>query len=122
MPDMTAPTCRPHREIGVGLPVIYLTGQCTLSMGVRAMKSGASDFLEKPIDENLLLPAIDQAISEYRNRRAHNGRLNEIRDRLQSCRCASAKSGPCVSGQLDKQIAADLGIAEKTVKVHRAGS
>ena len=121
MPGMTGPELHDRmRETGSTLPVIYLTGQCSLSMGVRAMKHGARDLLEKPIDEEVLVPTIEQAIAEHRQARATQSRLDEISrclDRL-SLRERQVMDH-VIAGRLNKQIAADLGIAEKTVKVHR---
>jgi len=121
MPGMTGPELHDRmRETGSTLPVIYLTGQSTLSIGVRAMKHGARDFLEKPIDEDVLVPTIEQAIADHRQARAMQSRLAEISrclDRL-SLRERQVMDH-VIAGRLNKQIAADLGIAEKTVKVHR---
>jgi FixJ family two-component response regulator len=121
MPGMTGPELHDRlREQGVDLPVIYLTGQCTVSISVRAMKNGAVDFLEKPIDADTLLPAISVAVERHRKQRAESARVDEIRQRLAKL---SARERDVfdhvVLGRLNKQIAADLGIAEKTVKVHR---
>jgi FixJ family two-component response regulator len=121
MPGMTGPQLHAHlQETGVGLPVIYLTGRCTVSIGVRAMKDGALDFLEKPIDADALLPAIALAVERHRQSREKDQRLSDIRQRLATL---SARERDVfnlvVLGRLNKQIAGELRIAEKTVKVHR---
>ena len=121
MPGMTGPELHDHlRTLGVGLPVIYLTGQCNVSISVKAMKNGAIDFLEKPIDADTLLPAIELAVAKHQESREKNDLLSDINQRLVSL---SARERDVfnlvVLGRLNKQIAGDLGIAEKTVKVHR---
>lgn len=121
MPDMSGPELHEQlRELGVGYPVIYLTGHGSVPLSVQAMKRGALDFLEKPIDEELLLAAIERAVTAHRLHRAEDTRHSEWRLRI-------ARLSPrerevmdrVIAGRLNKQIAADLGIAEKTVKVHR---
>ncbi|MGY1530975.1 response regulator transcription factor [Luteimonas sp. A649] len=121
MPGMTGPELHDRmREDGNTLPVIYLTGQSTLAIGVRAMKQGARDFLEKPVDEAVLVPAIEQAITDHRTAREAQGRLDGISLRLDRLSPREREvMDHVIAGRLNKQIAADLGIAEKTVKVHR---
>jgi FixJ family two-component response regulator len=121
MPGMTGPELHDRmRATGITLPVIYLTGQSSLSIGVRAMKNGALDFLEKPVDQDVLLPTIEQAIAQHRQDCAMKSRLDEINLRLGSLSPREREvMDHVIAGRLNKQIAADLGIAEKTVKVHR---
>jgi len=121
MPDMTGPELHDLlRQSGISLPVIYLTGQCSVSVGVRAMKKGACDFLEKPIDAETLLPAIEQALSTYRKFQAEQQRLTDIDQRLSTLSKREREVlGYVVAGRLNKQIASEMDIAEKTVKVHR---
>ena len=121
MPGMTGPELHAHlRAAGAGLPVIYLTGQCSVSIGVRAMKNGAVDFLEKPVDADALLPAIDLAVARLRQASDRDALLSDINSRLASL---SARERDVfdlvVLGRLNKQIASELEISEKTVKVHR---
>lgn len=121
MPGMTGPQLHAHlQETGVGLPVIYLTGRCSVSISVQAMKNGALDFLEKPIDADALLPAIALAVDRHRQSREKGERLSDIQQRLSTL---SARERDVfnlvIQGRLNKQIAGDLQIAEKTVKVHR---
>lgn len=104
------------------LPVVVLTGQGDIPLSVRAMKAGALDFLTKPVDAPALLAALRQAL-EHRAR-AHAARLasdeqHALLARL-SPREAEVLAG-VARGLLNKEIAAALGIAEKTVKIHRAG-
>jgi FixJ family two-component response regulator len=103
------------------LPIIFITGRGDVPTSVRAMKAGAVDFLTKPVDEQALLRAIEDALRKDREIRAARAELVTIRSRL-------ARLTPrerevlehVVSGKLNKQIAAELGTVEKTIKVHRA--
>ena len=106
---------------GNELPVIFLTGHGDIPMSVQAMKQGAIDFLTKPVHDQNLIEAIHAAIETNRmNRRAHD-ELNEIRKKLSTLTPREREVlDHVVSGRLNKQIAADLGTVEKTIKVHRA--
>jgi FixJ family two-component response regulator len=105
---------------GIGLPVIYLTGESTVAIGVNAMKQGALDFLEKPVDADILLPLIETAIARNRHSRAVQSRMGEIECRLSALSVREREVlDHVIAGRLNKQIAFNLGIAEKTVKVHR---
>jgi len=106
---------------GIDLPVIFLTGHGDIPMSVEAMKTGALDFLTKPVDAEVLLNAVRQAL--HRHRAARTGRLETqaMRTRMESLTPRELEVLRCVvTGALNKQIAAHLGIAEKTVKIHRA--
>ncbi len=106
---------------GVDLPVIFLTGHGDIPMSVEAMKTGALDFLTKPVDAEVLLNAVRQALD--RHRAARTGRLETqaMRTRMESLTPRELEVLRCIiTGALNKQIAAHLGIAEKTVKIHRA--
>jgi len=106
---------------GNELPVIFLTGHGDIPMSVQAMKRGAIDFLTKPVHDQDLIEAIHTAIETNRlNRRAHD-ELNEIQKKLSTLTPREREVlYHVVSGRLNKQIAADLGTVEKTIKVHRA--
>lgn len=105
----------------VGLPVIFLSGTATVSDSVHAMKSGAFDFLEKPIDADRLLEVVGKAIAFDTRRRAERRVTDAKRARLRELSPREMQLLPyLVSGRLNKQIACDLGVVEKTVKVHRA--
>jgi FixJ family two-component response regulator len=121
MPGMTGPELHQRLcELGLGFPVIYLTGQANVPLSVQAMKRGAADFLEKPVDADLLLTAIDVAVARHRERQVEDSRLNAARQRLARLSTREREvMDHVIAGRLNKQIAADLGIAEKTVKVHR---
>jgi RNA polymerase sigma factor (sigma-70 family) len=105
---------------GLEVPIIFMTGHGSVPMSVRAMKAGAVDFLQKPIDEQVLLDAVHQAIDQARQAGERRTREQEIRDRLESLTQREREVfGLVVGGLLNKQIAAELGTSEKTVKVHR---
>ncbi len=106
---------------GSDLPVIFLTGRADVPVAVRAMKRGASDFLTKPVDDEALLSAVRRALD--RNRQASRERA-EREELLRRHALLTPREGEVlarvVTGMLNKQIARELGTAEKTVKVHRA--
>ena len=106
---------------GVDLPVIFLTGHGDIPMSVEAMKTGALDFLTKPVDEEVLLNAVRQALHRHRAARTERLETQAMRTRMESLTPRELEVLRCViTGALNKQIAAHLGIAEKTVKIHRA--
>ncbi|MGR8999259.1 MAG: response regulator transcription factor [Gammaproteobacteria bacterium] len=106
---------------GNELPVIFLTGHGDIPMSVRAMKQGAVDFLTKPVHDQDLIEAIHVAIEKNRMNRRIRAELAEIRERLATLTPREREVlDHVVSGRLNKQIAADLGTVEKTIKVHRA--
>ncbi|SPE59970.1 Nodulation protein W [Verrucomicrobia bacterium] len=106
---------------GIEIPLIFITGHGDIPTSVRAIKAGAIEFLTKPFCEQSLLDAIQQAIQRDRAGRAQRGKLAALRDRydLLTQREREVMSS-VVSGLLNKQTAAKLGIAEKTIKFHRA--
>jgi FixJ family two-component response regulator len=105
---------------GVDLPIVFLTGHGDIPMSVRAMKKGAFDFLTKPVDEDVLLSAVRQALLQHRVARAERLEIEALRARADALtpREQEVLRG-VIAGALNKQIAALLGIAEKTVKIHR---
>jgi len=106
---------------GYHLPVIFMSGQADIQSTVKAMQSGAIDFLIKPFDENQLLQAIDRAIARDLEESATRAGRDALRARLNLL--TTREKEVCMfvaAGRLNKQIAAELGIAEKTVKAHRA--
>lgn len=83
MPGMSGPELHERlRELGLNFPVIYLTGQGNVPLSVQAMKRGALDFLEKPIDEDLLLAAIDNVVAQHRAHQAQDQRVADRKSRL----------------------------------------
>lgn len=101
--------------------IVFMTGHGDVDTSVQAMKAGAVDFLTKPFDDGEFLAAVSSAI-------ARDEQARRVRSELQSIRLRMSRLTPrehevmqhVVAGRLNKQIAADLGIAEKTIKVHRA--
>ncbi len=106
---------------GCDRPVVFMTGVGGVAESVRAMKAGAADFLIKPCDEAVLLDAVHGAIERDLRRRRVRRELDAIAGRMASLTPREHEVlTHVVDGRLNKQIAADLGIAEKTIKVHRA--
>lgn len=108
-------------EKGCLLPIIFLTGHGDVPTTVRAMKAGAVDFLTKPVRDEELLQAVRTAVGRDRIQRSQRAEILAIEQRLATLtpRERDVLMG-VVLGRLNKQIAADLGTVEKTVKVHRA--
>ena len=101
-------------------PIIFLTGHGDIPTSVQAMKAGASDFLTKPVDDQLLLAAIRVAVEKDRRSREARTELNSIEIRLATLTPRERQVlEHVISGKLNKQIASDLGTVEKTIKVHR---
>src|SRR5205809_348050 len=106
---------------GSVLPIIFLTGHGDIPKSVQAMKSGALDFLTKPVNDENLLASIRAAIKRDSVARREQAELFEIRARLASLTPREQEVlDHVVTGKLNKQIADDLGVVEKTIKVHRA--
>jgi FixJ family two-component response regulator len=102
------------------MPIIFLTGHGEVAMGVEAMKKGAVDFLTKPCDDEQLLAAINNAIEKALQARAHLEEVREIQRRIELLTPREKEILPhIITGMLNKQIAAKLGIAEPTLKIHR---
>jgi FixJ family two-component response regulator len=102
------------------LPIIFLTGNADVPTSVSAMKQGASDFLTKPVERDVLVQAVNEALAKDKAARQANEELAEFR------RCLATLTpreyevlGHVISGKLNKQTAAEVGAAEKTIKVHR---
>jgi FixJ family two-component response regulator len=107
-------------EAGVYTPVIFMTGHGDIPMSVRAMKAGAIEFLPKPFRDQDLLDAIETALARDRKRRAEELSAASIRERFSSLTSREREvMAWVISGRLNKQIAAELGTSEITVKVHR---
>ncbi len=107
-------------DAGVHIPIIFITGHGDIPMTVRAMKSGAVEFLTKPFHDQDLLDAIRQALDRDRVKRQQQSNLAELRKRYEALTAREREvMGLVVSGMLNKQIAFDLGISEITVKIHR---
>ena len=107
-------------EAGVQIPVIFITGHGDIPMTVKAMKSGAVEFLTKPFRDQDLLDAIQQALQRENEIRQQHHEIQELQERYQTLTAREREvMGLLVSGMLTKQIAARLGTSEITAQVHR---
>jgi len=107
-------------EVGLEVPIVFLTGHGNIPSSVQAMKAGAVEFLTKPFEEEKLLQAIEEAIERDRHTRQRHADVRELRERHESLTAREREVlQQVVSGLLNKQIAAELGITEFTVKIHR---
>ena len=105
----------------ISIPIVFLTGHGDIPMSVRAMKAGAVEFLTKPFRDQDLLDAVRVALDRDRTRRAQETELADIRRRFDSLTSREQEVLSMVmNGMLNKQIAAELGTAESTVKVQRS--
>jgi FixJ family two-component response regulator len=107
-------------KAGVQIPIIFITGHGDIPMTVKAMKSGAVEFLTKPFRDQDLLDAIHEALDRDQVTHRQRSELAELRKRHESLTIREREvMGLVVSGMLNKQIAFDLGTSEITVKIHR---
>jgi RNA polymerase sigma factor (sigma-70 family) len=103
------------------LPIIFLTGHGDIPMSVRAMKAGAVDFLTKPVQRQVLLSAVQSALARDGEARQARERDGTLRARFEALTPRERRVFTLVvTGKVNKQIAAELGISERTVKAHRA--
>jgi two-component system response regulator FixJ len=109
------------RKLGVGLPIIIMTGHGDISLAVRAMKAGAVDFIEKPFDTNVVLAALADGFNRLSNKAAIGERQKDAEVRL---RALTPRENDVLQGLAqglpNKTIADDLGISPRTVEIHRA--
>jgi FixJ family two-component response regulator len=102
-------------------PIVFLTGNGDIQTGVHAMKEGAVDFLTKPVDDVRLFAAVERALRRDAEQRLERSIFHTIQQRLEMLTPRERQvMTQVIRGRLNKQIAADLGTGEKTVKVHRA--
>jgi FixJ family two-component response regulator len=107
-------------ERGIQIPIIFITGHGDIPMSVQAMKAGAVEFLTKPFRDQDLLDAIEQATERDRAARTQRTEIVELGERYETLTPREREvMAAVVAGLLNKQIAAELGISEKTVNVHR---
>ncbi len=106
---------------GIFLPIIFITGHGTIPMSVKAMKAGASEFLQKPFNDRDLLEAIRRALEQGRQVLQKKEEARKIEQRLAGLTPREREVFSfVVRGKLNKEIAYELGLSEKTVKFHRA--
>ena len=111
-----------HRlaEIGLQIPIIFITAHGDIPMSVKALKSGAVEFLTKPFRDQDLLDAIQQALQRDRAAREQQAEINALHERYETLTAREQEVMPLVvSGMLNKHIAAKIGASEATVKIHR---
>jgi FixJ family two-component response regulator len=107
-------------DAGIRIPIIFITGHGDIPMTVKAMKSGAVEFLTKPFLDHDLLAAIHQALERDQATRQQQSNLAELRERYETLTAREREvMGLVVSGMLNKQIAGELGNSEVTVKIQR---
>jgi len=103
------------------LPIIFLTGHGDIPTSVRAMREGAEDFLTKPVKKDALFPAIERALARDARERIERALRREVSARYETLTAREREvMALVVAGNLNKQIASDLGTVERTVKAHRA--
>jgi FixJ family two-component response regulator len=107
-------------DAGLETPIVFLTGHGDIPASVKAMKAGAVEFLTKPVDEQDLLKAIQEAIERDRSKREEHADKRELQSRYESLTAREQEvMAQVISGLLNKQIAGELNITEDTVKFHR---
>ena len=121
LPDLTGLELQQRiAELGVDLPIVFITGRGDIPMSVRAMKAGALEFLQKPFDDEALIEAIRQGIARSQRARCDAEQRAGLQQRYQSLTSRERQVfALVVRGLLNKQIAGELGTAERTVKIHR---
>jgi FixJ family two-component response regulator len=107
-------------EADIHIPIIFMTGHGDIPMSVKAMKAGALDFLTKPFRDQDMLDAVTRALERDQKRRNNEKTVSELQIRFDSLTSREREVMPLiVAGLMNKQMAAELGITEITVKVHR---
>jgi len=107
-------------DAGIQIPIIFITGHGDIPMSVKAMKSGAVEFLTKPFRNQDLLDAIHQALERDRLARLHQSELDELRNRYESLSTRERQvMSLVISGKMNKEIALELGTSQVTVKIQR---
>jgi FixJ family two-component response regulator len=107
-------------KANIRTPIIFMTGYGDIPMSVRAMKGGAVDFLTKPFRDQELLDAVSTALDRDRNRRQYDMSVSELRTRFDSLTAREQQVMTlATAGLMNKQTAAEMGVTEFTVKIHR---
>ena len=119
LPDLSGLALQ--RRLHEWLPIIFISGHGDLSSAVDAMKAGASDFLPKPVSESVLLDVLERALERARRMFESRAERADIQSRLDHLTPREREVMTLVvAGYLNKQVASELGAAEKTIKIHRA--
>ncbi len=121
MPGLSGPQLQERlAELGNRVPIVFLTGHGDIPMSVQAIKAGAEDFLTKPVAREKLVAAVERALTRDAQQRAHDSELDGLRARVSRLTPRENEVfALVVRGKLNKQIAGELGTAERTVKAHR---
>jgi FixJ family two-component response regulator len=107
-------------DTGIQIPIIFITAHGDIPMSVRALKSGALEFLTKPFRDQDLLDAIHQALERDRVAREQQSEIHNLQERVRTLTAREQEvMNLVVSGMLNKQIASEIGTSEATVKIHR---
>jgi FixJ family two-component response regulator len=107
-------------ETGMQIPIIFVTAHGDVPMSVRALKSGAVEFLTKPFRDQDLLDAIQQALQRDRAAQEQQAEIQDLQERYGALTAREQQvMALVVSGMLNKQIASEIGASEATVKIHR---
>ena len=124
LPDMNGLDFQTRlNQIGVGIPVVMMTGHGDIPMSVHAMKHGAVDFLAKPFRDQDMLDAVLTAIERDRQRRVIESDDSQLKERFETLSPREQEVMLLVTaGKMNKQVAGDLGISEITVKIHRGAA
>jgi FixJ family two-component response regulator len=110
-------------ETGIQIPIIFITAHGDIPMSVRALKSGALEFLTKPFRDQDLLDAIHQALERDRVAREQQSEIHNLQERVRTLTAREQEvMNLVVSGMLNKQIASEIGTSEATVKIHRGNA
>ncbi len=122
MPGMSGPELQDHLNVhGATIPVIFITGHGDVPMAVEAMQHGAFDFLQKPFRDQDLLDRVQRALEKDRATRAQLSEQDSIRERLESLTAREREVLDLVTrGLANKVMAAELGVSQRTVEIHRA--
>jgi FixJ family two-component response regulator len=121
MPGLSGPQLQERlAELGNRVPIVFLTGHGDIPMSVQAIKAGAEDFLTKPVAREKLVAAVERALTRDAQQRAHDSELDGLRARVSRLTPRESEVfALVVRGKLNKQIAGEIGTAERTVKAHR---
>ena len=124
MPNMSGLGLQTHlNEMGVDLPIIFLSGHGDIDMAVHTMKNGAVEFLQKPVREERLFKVVHDVITEYMNRQEQMADVIEFKNRLKNLTQREREVVNLISlGKSNKEVAEQLGISEKTAQVHRGAA